>query len=188
MRGGLKKKKMKYKVTNESPSWPKVLAVFQKIRTCNDAATALVEEITPGEYNCVKSTNPFTVTGKLIGFCLKECPKGWYELIDQPGAFYPKRLKANLDLRNRIENLPEVTSRELGSAIGYGEYFSEYQKGGGRKMSFQPNGWIKTDDAFYFNVPEFAEDQYKPLEGIVEVLTSEWNEAMESKKNQLAQP
>lgn len=172
---------MKYKVTNESPSWPKVLAVFEKVRACVDAQTKLVEEITPGEYNCVKGSNPFSTTGKIIGFCMESCPKGWYELKDHQGAFYPKRLKANLELRNRIESLPEVTSRELGNAIGYGEYYSEYQEKGGRRYSFQPNGWIKTDDAFYFGVPEFAEDQYKPLPGIIEVLTSEWNEQMEKK-------
>jgi hypothetical protein len=105
---------MKIKVVKGSEVFDKLTALMERCQECNEAAWVIGREfaatgiLRPSRYRA----------GGLVGFGLPQKPEHWKQ-ADQYGYYFPKVLKVNRALLDRIYALPYVDETAFNEVIGY---------------------------------------------------------------------
>jgi hypothetical protein len=120
------------------------------------------------------------LVGRIVGFNLDACPDGWQRKFksQSDNCFFPKNPAKNKGILARINAQPVVHFNELNALIGYGDYF-----GPDLQMSTRPE-WFKflDDGRALIKIPDWVMKDYKPVEGMEEVLASEFHRIWEAEK------
>lgn len=158
---------MKYIISKGTETFNKLTALHQRMQDCEEAAYQLQKEL-GGTSRMVYRT----VAGGMHGVALPGKPEGWrYATNDNyDGFFYPKKIKANKELIERIKNLPVVEHKDVNEVVGF-----EFQSSGLKWFNRPAVAWgkeyclIEVDDECYFT----------PNKDMVEILGSEYKMLMD---------
>lgn len=105
---------MKIKVVKGSEVFDKLTALIERCQECNKAVKVVADEL--GAKRIL--THSFYRAGGVTGFMLAEKPEGWKN-TGLYGYYFPKSIKANRVLLDRIAALPSVNNKEFNEVIGY---------------------------------------------------------------------
>jgi hypothetical protein len=108
---------MKFKADKGTATYEKLNAVMSKIQECRFQAKKLAEELGAGKY--IESYQG--AAGGIEGIEFDEQPKGWKRVYNRrySDLYYPKALKSNKELIERLEALPIVSRKEVNETVGY---------------------------------------------------------------------
>ncbi len=167
---------MKFKVLKGTPLFKQLTAVKKEMVRCNDAAYEIIKE-----FGCTQMRGKFgVIAGGISGIIFqngKKPPEGWRYTGESFNEYMPKKnVSANKELNKRIKELPIVEYDALNDPLN----FDWHDNDGSRKVSFHPgikwkNNYILIDVSKHY-------PRYKPQEGMIEILESEYNKLAEEKK------
>lgn len=160
---------MHYKIESGSELYERMMQLQEECKEANKVCQDYVNK-TYGDETKWASDN-YCIGGGLKAVQLDEKPEGYKSVGDswqhlfQPYARNKKAWK-------EWDALPKVKQDELKSLLNYGNYSGAKQ--GGFMMSTLPNVYWK-EDFILVKCAEFA-TSYEPVEGMTEILASEFNE------------
>ncbi len=167
---------MKFKVLKESPLYGKLVAIKKRCEDVLDASEALA--ISVGAKHAY--TNGRDKAGGVAGFYFEYGVEVDKLLWMQPDRhnnsrlFYPrsgKKYQINEPLHEKIKALPVVTYEEFNSVIGYESQWDGF-------TNYKSYGMAMHDDFALVQVG----GKYTPIEGMIEILESEFDELSEKIK------
>lgn len=167
---------MKFKVVKGSVLFEKMSALWDKIIKCDAEAANLAKELGFNQY-CKGS---FVLAGGLYGLIPKDGVKpekySWAFSDRQYNAVMPsRRYKINAEILDRIEKLPVVEYSEYNSLVGYDKDMSS-RPASGSAVRFNPAPALQyCVDYFLINIPVHGDSVYEPVDGMIEILESEYN-------------
>ncbi|GAB4003101.1 hypothetical protein GCM10028807_62870 [Spirosoma daeguense] len=109
---------MKFKINKNTPTGQKITQLYINMQAYNIQACDLAEELGGGPSI---ATGGSSLGGGFIGVHFAECPKNWklsYR-TDDGNYYFPKAIKANRELINRIQALPTVSYHSLNEIVGF---------------------------------------------------------------------
>lgn len=162
---------MKFKVKKETELYNEFIKVKKEIRDARKEARDLVKTMGFDEYY----EKSFCLAGGISAVRAKsEKPVNYAYAFGtrDKEAIIPKKIKANKEILQRIENLPTVSYERINDLINYdGRRSIEITERGGKRISFIPGVTFK-EDHILIDVPEFVE--YEPIKDMIEITTSEY--------------
>ena len=168
---------MKYKITPESNKdlFDKLTEIFERGKTCDQAADQwIIKEF--GEYKNHGSPHS-ALFGGVVFVELKEKPEGWKVEGKDWQRFYSPLAK-NKRVWAELSRLPKVLNSELKELLEYGNYTDTAQNGFGFTMSTRPGITICKEFCLID-----ASKKYQPLEGMIEIIESEFDRLSEKAEN-----
>lgn len=163
---------MKFKVEKKSKLLSDLIALRTNMFAANKSAFALAKQIGFSKIRIrsmvlAGGISSFHAENKPVGF-------GYTYSSKEPTDFFPKKLKVNKDILQKINDLPVVQHDALNKLIKYDGFKMRV----GKKISFHP-GFAFTKNTVLFDMDDDLD--YKPVKGMVEITTSEYKKLLEVK-------
>jgi hypothetical protein len=167
---------MKFKVTKESDLYKKLMALHDRLISVRDEANKCAKDLGFTEYY----HKSMVLGGGFYGLVpvdgkTKTDGYSWAFSDREGNAVMPSKLTKNKEILERIKNLPVVHYEELNELVDYKEELSHRPsgKGHGTAMNFCPaTSWGK--GYVLIDIPVYN-GKYKPVDGMIEILESEYN-------------
>ena len=169
---------MKYKVLPGTALFDTLMAVQKKMIKANKAADKIAKEV--GAEGCANASNK--IAGGILGFKFKI---GGQKNSDKPGWkklesgytlwWFPlEKEKSNKDLLQRIYELPTIDISELNTPLNFH---------GGAVSHEGGIAWVKTPSVLFPDKKQAVIligihpglKEYKPVDGMIDILESEYN-------------
>lgn len=169
---------MRFKIVKTSPLFSKLQELSAKITKVEAASRALVKkmgfkEFRPQSFVLAGGISAVASATKIEGYAYAFGPKSQHEL-------FPKKIKANKELLDEINNLPVVEYEELNNILKYdGRKSNEGNGRGGLRISLHP-GIVFKKNVVLVDTADYVD--YKPITGMKEITTSEYNKLNARKK------
>lgn len=169
---------MKYKVLKGTDLFEKFMEWDRKRTKCNDVALDLVHKIAEpfggsekGEH--LGEGHAFDAGG-ISGIALKEKPANWKAVYTKHynNIYFPMQRKVNADLLKQINDLPKMPTKERNDIIGFQPHFGDHKYYRSYGISFKEECILIDMD---------NEVPFTPVEGMVEILESEYVKLYKSK-------
>jgi len=173
---------MNYKVIPGSEVHLKLLELKKQIIQAREASFAIMDEVRAESI----TESHMKLAGGISGFIFKTPPDTAVWKRIQTGyssyGYFPKSIKANKDLCKRISELPLVDTKDLREIIGY-KFQTYASPGGGILMSSAPAiHWSIDNQIIILQTANQA--KYTPVDGIIEILGSEYEALLNEIKEQ----
>ena len=162
---------MKFKVLKGNQLFDSLCAIKIKCENATKAANELAKELGGNQ----AATRNLYRAGGLDAIEFTNYPdKELWRQVDRknnPYLFYPRSKKSNVDLFERISNLPIVTYDEYNSIINFLPTFGSSDNVDGI-VHFKSYGLIITDDCALIEIGNGS--GYIPIDGMIEIFESEY--------------
>ena len=166
---------MKYKVVKGSNLFKTLTDFKTKIDLVRKQAMDLAIELG----GVSSASNGRRLAGGLDAVVFKEKPEGWRSVGDKwQNFYYPKADKKNKEIHSKINALPSIDYDELNKLVGFNSQFCTE----GRGIAHIKTVGIKWHKSFVI-IETSENSKYKPIEGVIEILGSEWEKLSKSIKD-----
>ncbi|HQV53974.1 MAG TPA: hypothetical protein PLX17_00585 [Chitinophagaceae bacterium] len=166
---------MKFKILKGTELYNQLVALRKKIDHVQSESAKLAKEFGGGEV----ATSGRNLAGGIDAVEFKEKPEGWKVVGETwQKLFYPKSDKSNKEIHEKIQALPVVKFEELNSLVK----FDIQGATSGRGLAFVKSvacAWGKG----YVLIEVHENCKYTPVEGMIEILESEYKKLMDKIKD-----
>lgn len=163
---------MKYKILPGCDLFAAFQSINERAKTAEKAAKDWIKENLPESNGRYQEPNQ-NFSGGIVAVTFSEKPKGW---VDHNKQFNLYRPKAESNIWDQWERLPQVEKKEVKDLIRYGLY--KGPNGASLHLSTFP-GIVIAKEFVLIEVAEYA-TAYVPVHGMVEITVSEFNKLKES--------
>lgn len=167
---------MYFKIDKKSDLFKALKKLQKDMHDARMKAFNLAEEL--GFSQIRRSNYPMSIAGGISSFY---CEKGkkpdnfaYTYGPSSPNDIFPKRIKSNKDILNKIKELPIIDCSRLNDLINYHWLEHKYpnKNGSGSHILFAPSvNWNKGNILISF--PDYV-TKYKPVTGMIEITFSEF--------------
>lgn len=158
---------MNYKVNKGTELFDKLKAIEQRVKECNQAAKQWVEN--NFDEGTKYAQSGYLLAGGLAGVKLDEKPKGYKSVGPSWRNLYAPYAR-NKKVSQEWAELPTMKKKEIKDVLNYSGYTGV--RGDTMVLNEMP-GLFFYDDVILIEASEYA-TSYKPVEGMVEILRSEF--------------
>ena len=150
---------MYYKVLKGTKLYDQLTELMKECRRCNNASLKLAKEVGAVSVRGAR----MRLAGGISSFLIETGkPDGWKASgTNIPNEYYPSKLKANKELRERIDNLPVVTYKQLNDMVGYDDIFGH-------------PGFVTKKNVILLDFTEKMMQNLKPVKDMVEITRTEF--------------
>jgi hypothetical protein len=157
---------MKYKILKGTETFGKLHELNSKMKKCEAAASSLAIELGGSKDGKRLSRGLDCIAGGLAGIEMKTKLEGWrYASKNHYGFYYPRRIKQNKEVLDRIENLPVLTYNDLNEIVSF-----DQQASGMRWFNCPGVDW--RDEYILLHIDNDC--YFTPNADMVEILESEY--------------
>jgi hypothetical protein len=161
---------MKFIVRKGTETFDKLKNLVGVMQYCHEKAFDLIKELGYESWCAPRDFN--SMAGGICGFIADKQPEGWRKL-DKDIYFPIRNRKANKELLERIENLPQVKSESLNEILHFSPQIVEH-------LYISRPAFIPSQDYFLISINEKAD--YEPLPDMEEITFSEYKRLTEQLK------
>lgn len=156
---------MKFRVKKESEEYNELNKLFGRIKEVREETSKLADELGFKKY----ANHPYYLAGGIGAVHFDEKPEGW-KMVGNPwqNLYYPKKIKANKELLERIESLPTVPRDSFKSILNFKSIFGcpGFELHDDEIIITAQEEWILTGVSF--------DRPWEPPTGLEEITTSEY--------------
>lgn len=167
---------MYYRVNKKSQLYTKLKELQLKMQAANNAAYKLVKEL---GFEKWRGKSNMVIAGGIVSLYSEKKPEGYAFTYGAkaPNDFFPKKLKSNKEILDKIKSLPTVSSYEFTDLLKYDWRQHQCPTGerlGQSKVLFTPGLSFPENGEILISFPDYIK-KYKPVDGMIEITTTEHN-------------